>query len=143
MRKLCYDTVLTYIRGLSDKSSIYVGCDSKLSGSQTLFGLAIILHIESSKGGMCFAQKMYENRRMPISERLMKEVEHAVTCATRVQHAVGDKTLEVHLDFNPNPRHKSHKFLNAAIGYVRGQGLIYKIKPSAFAATTAADYILG
>ena len=143
MRKLCYDTVLNYIKNLSDESSIYIGCDSKLSGSRTLFGLALILHIESSKGGMCFAQKMHENRRMPISERLMKEVEHAVTCAAKVQDAAGSKTLEVHLDLNPNPEHKSYKYLHAAIGYVKGQGLVYKVKPSAFAATTAADYILG
>ena len=143
MRELCYNTVISQIKDLSSESSIYIGCDSKLSGAYTLFGLVIILHIESCKGGMCFARKMTVKRRMDINERLMKEVEHAVLCATKVQHVVDERTFEVHLDLNPDPEFLSNKVLNAAMGYVKGQGLTCKIKPVAFAASTAADYLLG
>lgn len=143
MRELCYDTVINAIKNLSRNSSIYIGCDSKLSGSFTLFSLVIILHLESSKGGMCFAEKMREGRRMGVNERLMKEVEHAVLCATKVQHVVDDRKFEVHLDINSNPNYLSYRVLNAAVGYVKGQGLSCRIKPEAFAATTAADYLLG
>ncbi len=143
MRKLNYDTVISTIKNLSNKSSIYVGCDSKLCGPNTLFGLVIILHIDSSRGGMCFAKKMKESRRMSVKERLMKEVEHAVLCAVRVQHVVEDRNFEVHLDLNPDPKHISNNVLNAAMGYVKGQGLNCRIKPEAFAASTAADYLLG
>ena len=142
MRNLCYDTVISAIRNLSDTSSIYIGCDSKLSGQNTVFGLVVILHLDSSRGGMCFASIMKEDRRMGIRERLMREVEHAVLCAARVQHAVANRKFEVHLDINPNPDHASNTILKAALGYVKGQGLKCRIKPEAFAATTAADYII-
>jgi len=142
MKKLCYETVISAILGLSDSSSIYIGCDSKLSGQYTVFGLVVILHIDSCKGGKCFASIMKEERRMGIKERLMKEVEHAVSCAARVQHAVANRKFEVHLDINPNPDHASNSVLKTALGYVKGQGLKCRIKPDAFAATTAADYII-
>jgi predicted RNase H-related nuclease YkuK (DUF458 family) len=142
MRTLCYDTIISTIKKLSNTSSIYIGCDSRLSGSQTVFGLVVILHLDSAKGGMCFAGKMKEERRMGIKERLMKEVEHAVLCATRVQHVVEDRRFEVHLDINPDPGYASNKVLSAAVGYVKGQGLNCRIKPEAFAASTAADYII-
>ncbi len=142
MRNLCYETVISAIEDLSERSSIYIGCDSKLAGQHTLFGLVVILHIDSSKGGMCFAQTMKVDRRMEIKERLMKEVEHAVICATRVQHVVRNRRFEVHLDINPSPDHLSNSILKTALGYVRGQGLNCRIKPEAFAASTAADYLL-
>ncbi len=142
MRELCYDTVISTIKNLSSTSSIYIGCDSRLSGPCTVFGLVVILHLDSAKGGMCFADKMKEERRMGIKERLMKEVEHAVLCATRVQHVVEGRRFEVHLDINPDPSYPSSKVLHAAVGYVKGQGLSCRIKPEAFAASTAADYII-
>ncbi len=79
---------------------------------------------------------------MAMSERLMKEVELAVDCALQIQSAVDQRCFEVHLDINPDANYKSNSVLPMATGYISSQGLTYRIKPEAFAASTAADYII-
>ena len=142
MRKLDYDVVKESLTNSSEDSAIYIGCDSKLTGPYTVFGLVVIIHIESSKGGMCFAKKFREDRRMEIQERLLKEVDYAISCASELQDFVGERTFEVHLDLNGDKKHKSNKLLTTAVGWVESRGFKFKIKPNAFAASTAADYIL-
>ena len=47
--------------------------------------------------------------------------------------------LEIHADINPNPEHDSNKALQQAVGYILGMGYEFKIKPDAWAASSAAD----
>ena len=47
--------------------------------------------------------------------------------------------LEIHADINPDPRYDSNKALQSAVGYILGMGYEFKIKPDAWAASTAAD----
>jgi predicted RNase H-related nuclease YkuK (DUF458 family) len=49
--------------------------------------------------------------------------------------------MEIHLDLNPSPNHKSNIAVKEAIGWVRGSfGFDPMIKPESFAATHAADH---
>jgi predicted RNase H-related nuclease YkuK (DUF458 family) len=49
--------------------------------------------------------------------------------------------MEVHLDINPDPKHKSNVAVKEALGWVKGSlNLDAKIKPASFAATHAADH---
>jgi predicted RNase H-related nuclease YkuK (DUF458 family) len=141
-RHLDYEVVEREIKNSSEKTAIYIGCDSKLTGPYTIFGLVIILHIESCKGGMAFAMKMKINRRMDINERLMKETEYAFSCANLVKHWVGNRLFEVHLDLNEEKKHKSNKVMASAVGWIESLGIKCEIKPNAWAASTAADYII-
>jgi predicted RNase H-related nuclease YkuK (DUF458 family) len=51
--------------------------------------------------------------------------------------------MEVHLDINPNPKHKSSIAVKEALGWVKGSlGIDAKIKPDSFAATHAADHVV-
>ena len=78
-----------------------------------------------------------------LKQRLLNEVMYAITAATEVIDVVGDRHIEVHLDINPNPAHKSNVAVKEALGYVKGQlGLDAVIKPHAFAATHAADHLV-
>ncbi|MCP4130159.1 MAG: hypothetical protein GY754_04000 [bacterium] len=141
-RKLEYPTLLETIETSSQDSAIYVGCDSKLTGPYTLFGLVVVLHIEGHKGGMVYGQKSLVNRRMAINERLLREVDIAMESAFTICGSVDRRVMEVHLDINPNPEHKSNGVMKRAVSYVQAQGFEYKIKPSAWAASTAADYLI-
>lgn len=71
---------------------------------------------------------------------MWKEVEYSVELAQQVRDIAENKfeLFETHLDLNKDKRYKSNSVVGAAIGYVKGLGLIPKIKPDAPAATAAA-----
>jgi predicted RNase H-related nuclease YkuK (DUF458 family) len=50
--------------------------------------------------------------------------------------------LSVHIDANPEPRHRSSEFVQELVGMVMGQGFKAIIKPDAYAASHAADWIV-
>lgn len=141
-RKFNYDEIKQAIFESSSQSAIYIGCDSKLVKGHTLFGLVCVIHIESHKGGMVFGKRSYIGRKLAISERLMQEVNIAMDCAFIITNDIQDRLFEVHLDINPDPEHKSNSIMKQAIAYVKAQGFNFKIKPRAWAASTAADYLI-
>lgn len=142
MRKFNYDVIRKEIQESSKDSSIYIGADSKLVAGKTVFALVVVIHIDNSKGCKVWSQKTTEPRRMQIAERLLKEVELSVNCAMKLLDVIGDHNFEIHLDLNPSAEHKSNKVLHSAVGYVKGVGVPYKIKPEAVAASYAADVCL-
>jgi len=135
------------IKNSSPTSSVYIGCDSiryKKKGQwYARYSTVIILHMDSSKGGKIFyhtdTAKDYGNLRV----RLMAEVEHAIEAAQAVIDVIGERHLEIHLDLNADPIHKSNVAVKEAIGWVQGvTGIKAKIKPDSFAATHAADHVV-
>jgi len=134
----------------SEESSIYIGCDSirfKRNGLwHARYSTVIIVHRDSNKGCQLFHEEQvmqdYSKDKSP-KQRLLNEVMFAVNAALEVMDAVGDRHIEVHLDLNPNPMHKSNVAVKEALGYVRGNlGMEAKIKPHAFAAMHAADHLV-
>jgi predicted RNase H-related nuclease YkuK (DUF458 family) len=128
----------------SQSSSIYIGCDSirfrKNKQWYAKYSTVVIVHMDSKKGCRLF----HESIDMPdygnLKQRLLTEVQHAVATATEIIDVIGDRHLEIHLDINSDPKHKSSVAVKEALGWVKGSlGLDAKIKPSAFAATHAAD----
>ncbi len=129
----------------SPQSSVYIGCDSirfrKNKQWYAKYSTVIIVHMESKKGCRLF----HESVDMPdygnLKQRLLMEVQLAVAAATEVIDVLGDRHMEVHLDINPNPKHKSNIAVKEALGWVKGSlGMDAKIKPASFAATHAADH---
>lgn len=129
----------------SPSSSVYIGCDSirfrKNKMWYAKYSTVIIIHKDSKKGGQLFHTSVDMPDFGNLKQRLLMEVQLAVTAAMEIIDVVGDRHFEVHLDINPNPNHKSNVAVKEALGWVRGSlGLDAKIKPSAFAATHAADH---
>jgi predicted RNase H-related nuclease YkuK (DUF458 family) len=129
----------------SQSSSIYIGCDSirfrKNKQWYAKYSTVVIVHMDSKKGCRLF----HESVDMPdygnLKQRLLTEVQHAVATATEIIDVIGDRHLEIHLDINSDPKHRSSVAVKEALGWVKGSlGLDAKIKPSAFAATHAADH---
>jgi uncharacterized protein len=129
------------IKNSSKESSIYVGCDSQNYKKNTTFGIAIVIHIDSSKGGKLFVEISKTERMKSMRQRLLKEVELAVMTSLELIDVIGDRYFEVHLDVNPNPKHKSNIVCKEAIGYANGQGLNCKIKPEAWCSTHCGDHV--
>jgi hypothetical protein len=129
----------------SQSSSVYIGCDSirfrKNKQWYAKYSTVIIIHMDSKKGGRLFHTSVDMPDYGNLKQRLLMEVQLSVSTATEIIDVIGDRHFEIHLDINPNPNHKSNVAVKEALGWVRGSlGMDAKIKPSAFAATHAADH---
>lgn len=131
----------------SPDDAVYIGCDSirfkKHGVWYARYATVIILHKQGSKGGRMF----YDIQTMPdygsIKQRMLNEVAFAVQHASDIVDVVGDRPFAIHLDINPDPRHKSSVALKEAQGYVLGTfGFPPKFKPEAFAATHCSDHLV-
>lgn len=131
----------------SPQSSVYIGCDSiryrKNNQWYAKYSTVIIVHMDSKHGCRLF----HESHDLPdygnLKQRLLTEVNYAVAAATEIIDILGDRHMEVHLDINPNPKHKSSVAVKEALGWVKGSlGIDAKVKPDSFAATHAADHVV-
>jgi len=142
-----YDKARQAILDSSPESSVYVGCDSirhKKNGQWfARYSTCIIVHMDSNKGCRLFHETVDLPDYGNLKQRLLNEVNFAVTAATEIIDTVGDRHLEIHIDVNPDPAHKSSVAVKEALGWVRGSlGIEAKIKPAAFAATHCADHLV-
>jgi len=144
--------IINYLNSVSPHSKIYIGCDSevirlkKKKGIKVRYSLVVVVHINGSNGAKIFG--MFENdeddrydsyKRKP-QYRLMNEVYKVSDLYLKLSEAIPDKSIEVHLDLNPNENHLSNKVVNQALGYVKGVcGVNALLKPDAWAASAAAD----
>ena len=129
----------------SQESSVYIGCDSirfrKNKQWYAKYSTVVIVHMDSKKGCRLF----HESVDMPdygnLKQRLLTEVQYAVATATEIIEVLGNRHMEIHLDINPDPKHKSNVAVKEALGWVKGSlNMDAKIKPASFAATHAADH---
>lgn len=132
------------IRNSSPESSVYIGCDSvrfkKNDKWFARYATVIVVHRDSRHG----CQVFHHTETLPdyggLKNRLMTEVNYGVTAAMDIVDELRGRHLEVHLDLNPDPKHKSNVATKEAIGWVLGMGFEPKIKPDGWAATHAADH---
>ncbi len=137
------EEVKEFIRGTSQESAIYVGCDSRQFRDRTVFVTVVVVHINSNHGAKIFWQVDKVKRISSIRQRLLEEVSRAVYTALMIADVVDERPFEVHLDINPNPDHRSSLIVKEAVGYVLAQGLKPVLKPDAIAASTVADFLTG
>ena len=136
-----YEELREFIRGTSEETAIYVGCDSRQTPDHTVFVTVVVVHIDSSRGAKIFWNIEKVKKINSLRQRLLSEVDRAVYTALMISDVVGNRPFEVHLDINPNPNYDSNVVVREAIGYVLAQGLKPVVKPNSIAATTVADYI--
>jgi uncharacterized protein len=133
-------------------SLVYVGTDSKQSKYQTTFITVVIIHkgAKSSTGGRgceVFPFVTSVPKIKNLKQKLLEEVNIAMKYALDLVYdeegniVVPLDIVEVHMDINPNPKHKSSIAVKEAVSYVTGQGLTAKVKPDALASTGASDWL--
>lgn len=139
-----FKTVKEYIRQSSTKSGIYIGCDSKKyrRGNKMFVAYVgvVVIHYDCNKGGKIFKFIRKEPDYGNLKQRLLNEVMMACEIGYNLIDTIGERPFEVHLDINPNPKHKSSIAVKEAIGYVLGTfGFKPKLKPESFASSSVAD----
>lgn len=131
----------------SKETKVYVGCDSKrYSDGKIKYATVVILHINGNNGckmhSFIDTEHDYNQAKNP-KMRLVQEAYKAVDLATQIMESVGDRHFELHLDLNTDPKYKSNTAVKEALGYVIGVlGLDPKLKPYAWASSTAADRLV-
>lgn len=132
------------IAASSAETAIYIGADSKqykrYGEKQIVYCTVVIVHRDGNKGAKIFksleTQPDYGNFR----QRLMHEVELAVSIGYELAETIGDRPFQIHLDINPDPSHKSSILVKEASGWVLGMfGQKPVLKPDAFAASSVSD----
>lgn len=131
------------IRKSSKDSAVYIGCDSLiLANGKVDYSTVIVLHMNSKNGCRVFHNSVKQRDYGNMRARLMTEVQYALAAFHEIEEALGERKLEIHLDINPDPRYASNCVTAEAIGWVRSLGLVAKVKPESFAATSAADHFV-
>jgi uncharacterized protein len=148
LKKLNLEEVRDFIAQQSLDSKIYLGCDSErvLVGKEWFadYVLAIVVHIDGKHGCKLFGEVVrerdYDQKVDRPRYRLMNEAYKVSELYLKLHDILEDRSIEVHLDINPDEIHGSSCVLNEAIGYIRGTcNVIPMVKPRAFAASYAAD----
>jgi len=137
----------TEIQNSSMSSSVYIGCDSirfKKKGEwYAKYSTVIVLHKDSRHGCTLHHNTEVVRDYGNLRQRLMAEVGYAISAALEIVDIIGERHLEIHLDINPNPMHKSNVAIKEALGYVKGTlGIDAKVKPDGWAATHGADHVV-
>lgn len=127
---------------------IYVGTDSAQHGKVTKYATVISL-LRPTKGAHIVYTKVIIKRERDLFSRLWNEVEYTREVAELVQKTFEDVYPKenmipiLHLDFNAQPKYKSHMVHDLAIGYLTGLGYeVHGKSEGAWAASVAADSLV-
>ncbi len=132
---------------------VSIGTDSQKAEKGTYKFATVILITTSQdlggvvvgRGGMIVSSTYFhgfkQTNKELVNERMVYEVGKSVEVAYEIAPLLDlyDIPLEIHADINPDPAHESNKALQQAVGYILGMGYEFKVKPEAWAASTAAD----
>ena len=140
-----YDNAIEAVIASASDSSVYIGCDSvrfkKAGRWYARYATVIVVHHSTRHGASIYHYLDTQPDFGNIKLRLLNEAMYATNAALEIIDWLDGRTLEIHLDINPNPKHKSNVALKEALGYVLGNtGVTAKCKPEAWAASHASDH---
>ena len=152
MQTIDVEAVKKFIDAQSAETQIYLGCDSERvklhTGWWADYTLAVVVHINGNSGCKIFGEvqreRDYDQRVGRPALRLMNEVYKVSDLYQKLSDVLINRSVEVHLDINPDERHGSNCVIAQAIGYIKGTcNVTPSVKPYAFAASYAADRFKG
>ncbi len=114
---------------------LYIGTDSDGKSDLILFATVLVVYIAGT-GGIYFYKIKKENRHYDIYSRLLQEVHLSVEMANLIKETLNIDHAEIHIDAGYDG--ESREILSALVGYVKGMGYTFKLKPWAFAASKIA-----
>ena len=146
------EDILREFHNTPNDTMVYVGTDSSTSKTLTSFITVVVFHYgaksqDGGRGCKVFPFVQSESKIGNLKQKLMKETYISMDIVLKLMYGTDElpgidtSSIEVHSDYNSNPKHKSFAVVKEARAYVTGQGLIHRIKPDATAATGTSDYI--
>jgi len=148
MKKLDLNEIKQFIEAQSPSTKIYIGADSerfRIDGRWYAdYTTVVVVHIDGCHGCKIFGEVQreldYDQKKSKPSMRLMNEVYKVSELFQNLADVLEDRSVEVHLDINPDELYGSSCVVTQAIGYIKGTcNIVPMVKPKAFAASYAAD----
>lgn len=128
---------------LGNKIKVCIGTDSQVKGNYTHFA-TVIVFVREKRGGFMYIHQDKTKVPMSIKERMLAEVQRSIETAYDLCPVLERYSIdfEVHADINTNPKFKSNKALQDAMGYILSMGFVFKAKPEAFASSACANKLV-
>lgn len=149
--KLNLDHVKEFIINTSLSTKIYIGSDSARYRKGEIwyaeYCTVVVVHYDGKHGCKVFgeleSERDYDQKMDKPRMRLMNEVMRTAQMYLDLEESIGCRSVEIHLDINPNEKYNSSCVISEAVGYIKGMcNVIPFVKPKAFAASIAADRLL-
>ena len=139
-----YLDMLNILREVSEHQDhkIIIGTDSVKSNQSFIFTSTICIlndYEDHDRTYFYNRKKIKDDSYYMLAKRLLKETYDSIEIANFLQAALENPNLEIHIDVNTDPKHKSSKFKNTLMGYVSGCGFDCRVKPDSFVASSIAD----
>ena len=119
---------------------VHVGTDGRHRGIYTDF-VTVIAVLDPGRGGRIFYRRERVPRRRSLADKLFREVELSVQTANTLNGAARC-LVTIHVDANTEARHESSVYVQALAGMVVGYGYDVRVKPDAWCASHAADFVV-
>lgn len=131
------ETAKRIISNFKDHSpfKIYIGTDSDARDGVVTFATVLIVY-KVGVGATYLYTLRREYRHYDMFTRLFQETHMSLEMANFAKEMLNLTSPEIHLDVGYDG--PSREVLSAVVGYVKGMGYSYKLKPWAFAATKIA-----
>lgn len=129
------------------KFEIYVGCDSQVNRTSTIYSVVVGIHRITDGIGRGVhiihtreRDEKLDESRGGIFRRLWSEVERIVETVLYLQEmGINIDDIGTHVDANKKKEFASNMIYDSAMGWLRSMGFDVKGKPEAWAATYAAN----
>lgn len=148
MKSINIEELRDYIANQGKNTKIYIGGDSERFISNGVwyaeYYTVVVVHIDGKHGCKVFGEiskeRDYDQKKNRPRMRLMNEVIKVAELYLKIGDVIDDRSVEIHLDINPNEKYGSSCVITEAIGYIKGMcNITPLVKPDAWAASTAAD----
>jgi len=119
--------------------TLYVGSDSMLNSDHCTFSCIVAVHSNELRIANYYfqKQKMYESKYNHLENKILKEIEIAITTANYLKEKILKSKIEVHIDIGDKERNATKHLVENAKGWVVGMGYDVKIKPNSWASSVA------
>jgi predicted RNase H-related nuclease YkuK (DUF458 family) len=143
-KTIAFENILELIAAhAKNKGKICIGTDSFVKKSDCIFSMAICLYgAEGQNGGRYFINRTVSNKSLypTMLQRIILETQKSIDLGTRLLRASPKLEIEIHLDVSPASKNNgTSRFADMLVGYAKGAGFAYKVKPDSFAAMSIAD----
>jgi len=114
---------------------VFIGSDSDVKDGTVVYATAIVVY-RLGNGATYFYTVRKDGKKGDMYTRLFKEVEMSLEVAQFVEEKLKLGKPVIHLDIGYDGL--SRDLVSTIVGYVRGMGYRYQIKPFSFAASKIA-----
>jgi hypothetical protein len=138
------DDVQAFVRlAVGDgERTLHIGTDSLQRGRLTQF-VTVLAILTPGKGGRAAYRREVRPRIESLRERLLREVWLSVSLGLELERVLPTGLeMQIHIDANPVPKHRSSRYVQELVGMVVSQGFRAVIKPESWAATHTADRVV-